>query len=66
MAGRKLLLDQDAFAKITPESAYWSGIMMTDGNISGRYVRYLNISTEDESHVNNLEIFLSLTLKYKG
>lgn len=61
---RKYLIDESAFSDPTnPETAYWAGFIMADGNISvkesgRRYVLFIELSVKDEDHLIQLQKFL--------
>lgn len=55
-------LREDAFAMITPESAYWIGFLMADGCVmhhrrGGRYVR-VALAAEDATHIEAFRTFI--------
>lgn len=55
----RLPLRQDAFAKITPESAYWIGFLMADGSVgSKRTTIKLYLAEEDKEHIQKFKDFL--------
>lgn len=60
-SNRRYSIDQSAFEIVSPETAYWIGIMMTDGNINitnkGHQIR-LTLSGEDGKHVETFRDFL--------
>jgi hypothetical protein len=59
---KRLPLNDDAFAFITPESAYWIGFMMADGAIWGKRVSIM-LSDKDSEHMQKFKKFLSSGLK---
>src|SRR5712691_3067825 len=56
---RRKALREDAFAEITPESAYWTGMLLSDGSIleRRRSVR-LGLAAEDGAHILKFQAFL--------
>ena len=54
---RRLPLREDAFAEITPESAYWAGMLMADGCVMKKCVR-LALAAEDAAHIEKFRRFL--------
>ena len=57
-AARRHVLNDDAFASITPESAYWIGFLMADGCITGTHELRLNLATRDGEQVERFRAFL--------
>lgn len=55
---RKYSIDENSFSRITQESAYWAGVMMTDGSVSDRLHCYLGLKASDRSHVSLFRKFL--------
>jgi len=62
-SNRLYSLNENAFSKITDESAYWAGFLMADGNIryKGRnqYVLSLEIAYKDIEHLKRFQKFLN-------
>lgn len=54
---RRLKFNENAFAKITPESAYWIGFLMADGNTNRNRVS-LRLATKDKNHIYKFKNFL--------
>lgn len=54
---RRFALDEFAFSRITPESAYWIGFLMADGSIAGNAIR-LELAVKDISHIEKFRTFL--------
>lgn len=55
---QRLPVDDAAFDVITDESAYWAGMMFTDGGISGGKFVQFGLMTPDEAHVISFKHFL--------
>jgi len=49
--------DTSVFDAITPESAYWIGFLMADGNVWGTHIQ-LALAHKDETHVRRFRDFL--------
>lgn len=52
---------QDAFSRLTPESAYWIGMLMNDGNVTDGGRISLRLQTADAEHVRQFRAFLDAT-----
>ena len=57
-AMRHLPLNQDAFAYLSPEVAYWAGFLMADGSIGGREEVALVLAVRDSEHIRHFRAFL--------
>lgn len=61
-AGRRLPPDESVFDIITPESAYWIGFLMADGNIKkdkqGSNVVCVGVAVKDSEHIYKFKKFL--------
>ncbi len=56
---RRYKLNEDAFATITEESAYWVGFLMADGTIATRGdALILSLSSRDKNHLAKFKKFL--------
>lgn len=55
---RKYTLNEDAFNIITEESAYWIGMMTTDGHVSKQGYVQLTLQKADEEHINKFKSFM--------
>lgn len=55
-----LEVDEYAFSTITPDSAYWIGFLMADGNVrsSGQKEISLSLAVKDKAHVEKFKKFL--------
>jgi transposase len=60
-------LREDAFETITPESAYWLGMLYTDGSVSGDdrngYTTELLLQRGDRKHIEKFRDFMRTTAK---
>lgn len=54
---RRHTINEDAFAEITPESAYWIGFLMADGNVSKNVIQ-LRLSERDLAHIEKFRAFV--------
>ena len=57
IGNRQYTVDHRAFSTITPDSAYWCGFLMADGNISGNKVA-LKLATRDVGHIEKFRTFV--------
>ena len=60
-ARRKLPLNENAFDRITEQSAYWAGFLMADGSIKrkgGSYQICLGLAIKDKEHIEKFKQFL--------
>lgn len=61
-SNRKYTLNYDAFAEMTPESSYWAGFLMADGNISYKAnnhdVLFVELAIIDYEHLEKFRTFL--------
>lgn len=57
---RQFQLNENAFATITPESAYWIGFLMADGCIGGKWSNEVSVMLreKDKKHLEKLKAFL--------
>jgi hypothetical protein len=60
-------VDNSAFSKIdSPESAYWLGFILTDGNISkDRRILQIQLQTRDNMHLEKFADFISTDMPVK-
>lgn len=61
MCGRHLttIIDESVFDSITPESAYWIGFLMADGNVYlKRHCISLKLAEKDAEHIYKFQTFL--------
>lgn len=57
-ASRRFQVNEDSFATITPESAYWIGFLMADGCIATENHLQVELRERDKSHLEKLRTFL--------
>ncbi|RYZ83021.1 MAG: Hin recombinase, partial [Proteobacteria bacterium] len=58
---RKHDCDHEFFSRLTPESAYWTGFLAADGDITKNFEVRLRLHRKDEQHVLNFIRALSAT-----
>jgi hypothetical protein len=61
---RKYTLNQNAFAEITPQSAYWVGFLMADGNVYKDHIS-IGLSSIDKNHLLKFTSFLETDMPIK-
>lgn len=59
---RRLSLNENAFAEITPESAYWIGFLMADGCVHRNSV-HISLARIDIEHLRKFKKFLNCAYK---
>lgn len=57
-ASRQFRFNENAFATITPESAYWIGFLMADGCIASENTLQIELREKDKNHLKKLKTFL--------
>lgn len=58
ITNRRFTYDGHAFNQITPESAYWIGMMMTDGCVTNEGMVCLGLAAKDGDHITRFRNFL--------